>query len=1509
MCVSIFLLIIMLRQGITGPSEVMKVESPEPLKKAGSLENPIRPISETNAHVAVSKDVPRTEEIEELSFLSNTRNQRTTKKCIFTILYPLHNREQVVSKEVFKRVEGKFFSIGVKKFKIVYPKGYPVEKRTSYTQVRNKYLEFEAQASVFKDLKNIFEKIAQMISFTTNVANQLQELSHWTTFFTKSVLMRVSSIFVRFLNIITKDNVDIINLLCLITDAVALKTEVDEFRAEGLEDIVFSSVVNMLPQSLKAFALALLTINKKDAILSSSFLQNLTDLLISFLDYLSSIKQLSATKPFVDSLKKNIAYLSSYSLVSQCTSLVLRYRATPSVLSLSSFWSEIDALYAKIDPNTAGLAGTSLWDVSRAHTALKIRVDAFLSLKKLKDQLQHSSRVEPSCFIFDGPPGLLKSVTLTKLLPLLGKTVYVHHVKNIKDGKDFYDMYDNQEVFYMDDVGQQGRSQWRNLINWVSCVPLPLDCAEAKLKNTKLFNSEIILLTTNQFMNLHGFTESDGISDPEALFRRAFVFDWSHLRLRNKDSGVGLIGEVSVKKYNLGTRQWDVFNLQRLEGTHRVNSEDDLLAWLASWILSVSAWKKKCRDNNQLSEERAKIIKDKIVISSFESEAGAIGYGEVVDNDEREEFEDCTEDIGELSESQFTHEVILGREAINYDLPMSMENIELFSDVDSITLLGGKWQNGRGTQTASVISKRYLNVEGELGLAFVSAVIAEWSLLDHLKVFLSKIKQSIDEVIGFLIRSLVSLASNKPVMTVIIWIVVYLLFLLIVNKVTSGFFGESESSVATNWESIKPLIDTAVSSQISSIERSHIKKVLVGERKVSVCCFCFDRYILIPSHSVFNTNKYQELTVIDPRTNTVLLESLSCEIIFKDDSEDIVVCKLPAQHPLTFKNVNFSSESVQASHLVTPVGSIKTQRIAASSNLGAIPYHMKGNKIFSNVIKPNERELYTVHFSGLCGSVLVGTNGTPIGMHVAGSDASGLGVSILWTSKLRTFLQNLRRASQSNSIVLHDSQDDDRSCARVESIGFAAVPARTSIVPSPLYGIYPVDREPADLLKYGENTVRTVFHKSTTKIVDPPTEQLEFGESVIRELLPTFTDVTDFQVIKGYPGVAGMNKKSSNGFNCRPLKEDYIDFEIGEPLPFFKDELNLLEKQVKEEDPAQWEKFVWFETLKDEIRNEEKEREPRSFRVSTIHQQFWTKKLTADLVEKTLKERRNNQIMIGCNPIVEWPVMASVLSTLNIFAGDIGKWDGAMLPSVQKRVNKVIMEKYKGDHREMLCAVLGNLQNSIVLVKGRMYVMTHSMPSGSFLTAFYNSLVNRFYTAMWYAKNTPNPNVGLFNREVVDYVYGDDKVVGVTKNRLDLNAISMLHFFQSIGMHFTDANKLPISVEYQTLDQISFLKRDFTYHNELQKIVCPLSLRTLKNTISWVDSRKELDDVLEGKIDAIYRELYLHNDRENLMREFKMLVEAIYEERKWLSNQCIKQLYEKETVDFFLDNNKYLIYS
>jgi len=148
------------------------------------------------------------------------------------------------------------------------------------------------------------------------------------------------------------------------------------------------------------------------------------------------------------------------------------------------------------------------------------------NLMKFVTHFDESRRDEPICIIFEGAPGQGKSVLMNGFVDVLrgtGKSIYVHSVPPSDDGKDFYDDYENQDVFVVDDMGQMGKSQWKSLINFVSPVKYPLACANANKKNTKFFNSSLILITTNCFMNLAGFTSKDCIAEPEALFRRANV--------------------------------------------------------------------------------------------------------------------------------------------------------------------------------------------------------------------------------------------------------------------------------------------------------------------------------------------------------------------------------------------------------------------------------------------------------------------------------------------------------------------------------------------------------------------------------------------------------------------------------------------------------------------------------------------------------------------------------------------------------------------------------------------------------------------------------------------------------------------------------------------------------------------------------------------------------------------------------------------------------------------------
>jgi len=251
------------------------------------------------------------------------------------------------------------------------------------------------------------------------------------------------------------------------------------------------------------------------------------------------------------------------------------------------------------------------------------------------------------------------------------------------------------------------------------------------------------------------------------------------------------------------------------------------------------------------------------------------------------------------------------------------------------------------------------------------------------------------------------------------------------------------------------------------------------------------------------------------------------------------------------------------------------------------------------------------------------------------------------------------------------------------------------------------------------------------------------------------------------------------------------------------------------------------------------------------------------MVSHIVKNRRTNQIQIGINPYTEWQDLFESIRPYKKWAGDIKKWDGSMLPQVQHAIYEVMKEKYKGKPK-YLAFVMGFVTYCPVIINDDIYLTTHSMPSGSWITAVFNSMVNRFYTAMWFyreiTKASSKPTVSQFLRVVIDNVFGDDKLNAVRGDYDMLNAITMRDFFQSIGMDFTDAVKKPIDTPYQEIEDISFLKRKFVYHPRIAEITCPLDLNTIFSSISWYDSKKDLSVVLMDKVSAFQREIYLHYD-------------------------------------------------
>jgi len=326
----------------------------------------------------------------------------------------------------------------------------------------------------------------------------------------------------------------------------------------SLEALMAGFALMGLPSSLleKIKNFALLTGVKVHASHSfSTLFAKIKNILIAVVDYVFSFPGLlslrSLSNPIVDIVNYLFSPFGFYDDILLVSEQYTQFIKDNSILHNPVFRNEVMELYNRL------IIDNSFLDYIRNNDNKHFSVtwNAYKqNLVKFINTYSVSSRDEPICIVFDGPPGCGKSVLMNRFVELLkthNKSVYTHTVPPSETSKDFYDDYMNQNVFVMDDVGQQGKSQWRTIINFVSPVKYPLDCAQADKKNTKFFQSELILCTTNNFKHLGGFTSKDGISCPDALFRRV------HLISVGKNRGQGTFSQrLSYSKYDEQSGSW-----------------------------------------------------------------------------------------------------------------------------------------------------------------------------------------------------------------------------------------------------------------------------------------------------------------------------------------------------------------------------------------------------------------------------------------------------------------------------------------------------------------------------------------------------------------------------------------------------------------------------------------------------------------------------------------------------------------------------------------------------------------------------------------------------------------------------------------------------------------------------------------------------------------------------------------------------------------------------------------
>jgi hypothetical protein len=1199
-------------------------------------------------------------------------------------------------------------------------------------------------------------------------------------------------------------------------------------------------------------------------------LHSVFEALITILEHMSQpvlgyvIVPEAVTKSLIEIIKKLGGSLFIHAEIKNICNIYSKYVTNPQSLFDPSFRSEIMSIHSKLKGNPDFLDYIN----NANNRYFKTTWDLFeANVVKSCKAFDTSGRDEPICFVFEGGAGSGKSAFMNSFVSLLvrsGLTTYCHSVPAAEDGKDFYDDYENQDVFVMDDVGQQGKSQWRYLINFVSPVKYPLPCATASKKNTKFFNSKIILCTTNHFSDLTGFTSSDCISEPSALFRRA------HLIKITRSTENGFSQLFSYMKYDhIGSNKWEQGFINHfavgldpelkdtLDTSDLPNVEQRTIASL-KWMFRVYNHILDCEESNRLVLNLPTDILDDIIheVTPYEDATREFAPQFNILKSLRNSFtlaKDTVLDVALLLDEYIGYlMLIIGKHMKQY-----LDMVKLFVEDELPKVFKGLNLN-----------MMYL-FGGIMGLAVVA----------FLGYFLGN-REDIVNTPEF-IQSNLDLNSYC---------------LEAIGKLDAEY-----KSFSPQTESQRDRFEQRM-SEIQSSCRTLVLREMNGLPEENTQCIVSGNFVLTPAHMKIEgrlVNMYR--TWEHYKNEHVEFENLKLKLVRSYFASDLCIYNITTVGPVRYPKTSIFNA------MISPLGSLgNTKDLYLVNSTGFLRLehgvHVQRNNekvVYSTVSGKWSHEpgsgFYTpFSASGGCGTILVTPSAGAIAFHVAG--ASNVGFCIQPPKQTFEDIVKVMHDTQGSNFVLRPDIQPGISGVRIQYDGRVdqVLPtSETSITKSVFHTDF--NNDVLDLIKEVETSDRiegnpatlTTAPKDKIEAKAPPNfhsqgtprktllamakktfkhqgvitdDELEFMRQYLRSVMVEFNDVPDEEVAFGNEHLPPFSKTSSNGVGCTPLKSDYFDFENKKIKPAMYELIEKVRKDAesKSYDPSL---FTSRESFKDELRKLSKVDAPRTVRVMPLGHTFWCKKIFGNLLKHFKLNRMKTGISVGYNPYKDGDILAKLLLSCDILGdADFGKWDGSIMALILALIIEVMGEFYIGNYNYFIEWFIFTISNSFVLINDELWWTTHGLPSGCWLTLLINCLINKCLTALVIYRNKPNPTVEDVHR-VVDFVTGDDKVIGAdTEMGKYFNLETIKAVALSLGMDCTNGDKSPITKATQDFDKLTYVKRHFRKHPVLGRYVGVLSLETILNTIQWINTDTSDEHIaMLGKCRAMQVEAYLHS--------------------------------------------------
>lgn len=190
-----------------------------------------------------------------------------------------------------------------------------------------------------------------------------------------------------------------------------------------------------------------------------------------------------------------------------------------------------------------------------------------------------------------------------------------------------------------------------------------------------------------------------------------------------------------------------------------------------------------------------------------------------------------------------------------------------------------------------------------------------------------------------------------------------------------------------------------------------------------------------------------------------------------------------------------------------------------------------------------------------------------------------------------------------------------------------------------------------------------------------------------------------------------------------------------------------------------------------------------------------------------------------------------------IIAGDYAKFDKRMAAMLILLAFEILIDlcvasgNYTDDDIKVLWGIAFDTAFAMIDFNGDLVQFFGSNPSGHPLTVIINGLVNSLYMRYCYLHLNPEKRVDNFRQHVNLMTYGDDNIMGVSKEAPWFNHTAISEYLGSLGIGYTMADKEALSVPYIHISEASFLKRSWHYDDDVQGWLAPLDHESIEKSL------------------------------------------------------------------------------